>query len=203
MTARLAIGAALLAAAVVAAVLAIDVRTANRALRAGDVSYAADPAHASWRADSTFGGLARSLLGVDDDLRVRTALRLATVAGDSHLRLDNGVAVETVRARAQDALARVARDPDRAAASQAQTLLGIVAFSSSANGGDQSGIDAALGAFTDAIRADPSNADAKYDLELLLRLTSVQGTRVGQGEGGGFGKGGRQGSGGGTPGRGY
>jgi hypothetical protein len=202
-TARLAIGVALVAAAAAAAVLAVDVRTANRALRDGDAAYAAAPGHVSWRADATLGGSARSLLGIDADLRVRTALQLATAAHDSRLRLDNGVAVETLRARAQDALSRVANGSDRAAASQARTLLGILAFSSSANGGDQSGVDAALAAFTDAIRAAPSNPDPKYDLELLLRLTSVEGTRTGQGEGGGFGRGGRQGSGGGTPGRGY
>jgi hypothetical protein len=203
MTARFAIGATLLASAVLVVVLASDVRTTNGALRNGDIAYAGSPASASWRAGATFGGLPRLLLGVDDDLRVRAALQLATAADRSHLRLDNGVAVETLRARAQDALARVARGSDPAAASQAQTLLGIFAFSSSANGGDEFGIDAALAAFTAAIRADPSNAAAKYDLELLLRLTSVEGTRAGQGEGGGFGRGGRQGSGGGTPGRGY
>jgi hypothetical protein len=202
-TARLAIGAALLAAAVVLVALAVGVRTTNRALRAGDVTYAGSPAHASWRTDPAFGGLARSLLGVDDDLRVRAALQLATAADRSHLRLDNGVAVETLRARAQDALARVAGGSDPATASQARTLLGVFAFSSSAGGGDTTGIDAARAAFTDAIRADPANTDAKYDLELLLRLTAVEGTRTGQGEGGGFGRGGRQGSGGGTPGRGY
>ena len=203
MTARLVTGGALLAAAAVSAVLAVDVRTTHRALRDGDVVYAASPSHASWRADATFRGLTRSLLGIDDDLRVRAALRLATAADSSHLRLDNGVAVETLRARAQDALARVASSSDHAVASQARTLLGILTFSTSANGTDQSGVDAALAAFTDAIRADPSNAEAKYDLELLLRLTSVEGTRVGKGEGGGFGRGGRRGSGGGTPGRGY
>jgi hypothetical protein len=202
MSARLAIAAALVAAAAVATVLAVDVRTTNRALRDGDVVYAASPARASWHADATLGGLARSLLGVDDDLRVRAALRLATAADRSHLRLDNGVEVETLRARAQDALTRVANGSDRSAASQARTLLGILAFESSANGSDQSSIDAALGAFTDAVRADPSNTDAKYDLELLLRQSSVQGTRTGQGVGG-FGRGTRRGSGGGTPGRGY
>jgi len=202
-TARIALGVALIAAASFAVVLAADVRTVNRALHDGDAVSAATPARASWDADARLGGLARSLLGVDDDLRLRTALQLATAAGGSRLRLDNGVAVETLRARAQDALARVAGGSDRTAASQARTLLGILAFSSSANGSDQSGVDAALAAFTDAIRADPSNADAKYDLELLLRLTSVEGTRTGQGEGGGFGRGGHRGSGGGTPGRGY
>jgi hypothetical protein len=203
MSARLAIAAALVAAAVVSTALAVDVRTTNRALRDGDVVYAASPARASWHADVTLGGLARSLLGIDDDLRVRAALRLATAADRSHLRLDNGVEVETLRARAQDALARVANSSNRSAASQARTLLGILAFESSANGSDQSSADAALGAFTDAVRADPSNADAKYDLELLLRQSSVQGTRTGQGPGGGFGPGTRRGSGGGTPGRGY
>jgi len=203
MTARLVTGVALVVAAVVITVLAVDVRTAHRALRDGDAVYAASPARASWHAEPMLGGLARSLLGVDDDVRVREALQLATAARGLRLTLNNGVAVETLRARAQDALARVVTSSDQATASQAHTLLGILAFSSSANGTDQSSVDAALAAFADAIRADPSNADAKFDLELLLRLTSVEGTRVGKGEGGGFGRGGRRGSGGGTPGRGY
>ena len=57
--------------------------------------------------------------------------------------------------------------------------------------------------FTNAVRADPTNAAAKYDLELLLRLTAAHGARPGAGTGGSFGKGGRRGAGGGVPGGGY
>ena len=57
--------------------------------------------------------------------------------------------------------------------------------------------------FLDAIRADAANDNAKFDLELLVRQAAVNGTRTGQGLGGGFGRGGHKGAGGGSPGRGY
>ena len=87
--------------------------------------------------------------------------------------------------------------------SQARTLLGLLTYRASAAGGEQDQVDAAIADFTDAIRADPSNAAAKFDLELLLRLSAASGTRPGQGLGTGSGRGGRRGAGGGVPGRGY
>jgi hypothetical protein len=53
------------------------------------------------------------------------------------------------------------------------------------------------------VRADPSNANAKYDLELALRLLFSQGVRVGAGQQTGAGATGRRGAGGGVPGSGY
>ena len=93
--------------------------------------------------------------------------------------------------------------PTRAVASQARTLLGILSFGASAQGAGPSQVDAAIADFTDAIRADPGNEAAKFDLELLLRLTVAHGVRTGRGTGGGFGRTGRHGAGGGVPGSGY
>jgi hypothetical protein len=200
---RLAAAVVLVALGVGCALLAADVRGWSRALAGGDVQYAATPRTASWTPATRLGSVAARLLGVDDDIAVRRALQRYVAAAGLRSTLDNGVGVQTARARAQDALARVAAGGDPARVSQARTLLGILTFGARATGSDQDQVDAATSDFADAIRADPSNDDAKFDLELILRLSAAQGTRTGQGLGGGFGRGGHRGAGGGTPGRGY
>jgi len=200
---RAAAAVLLAAGAVVLALLAADVRAWGSALRGGDAVYAATPSRASWTTDATFGGAGEALLGVRDDVRFRQALQQYVNAGKLHLRLDNAVDVEGARGRAQDALERLARGAPSARTSQALTLLGILAFRASASGTTQSQVDAAITDFTDAVRADPGNADAAFDLELLLRLTTAHGSRIESGQGGGFGRTGHRGAGGGQPGSGY
>jgi hypothetical protein len=63
--------------------------------------------------------------------------------------------------------------------------------------------DRAREAFEAAVRRDPANLDAKYNLELLLRRTRATATREGPGNGSGALGQGRRGAGSGTPGRGY
>jgi len=200
---RIAVAAVLAAAAACAVLLANDVRSARDALRNGDVVYAATPSRATWSAETTFGGAAASLLGNTDDIEFREALQHYVNASKLRLRLDNAVDVEGARGRAQDVLEHAARTDDPKRASQALTLLGILAYRSAASGTTQSQVDAAIADFTDATRADPGNADAAFDLELLLRLTTAHGSRVQTGQGGGFGRVGRRGAGGGQPGSGY
>ena len=200
---RISLAAVLAAAAVCAALLANDIRVTRDALHDGDVVYAAAPSRASWTADTTFGGAAASLLGTKDDIDFRQALQHYVNASKLQLRLDNAVDVEGARGRAQDILEQAARTDNSMRASQALTLLGILAYRSAASGTTQSQVDAAIADFTDATRADPSNVDAAFDLELLLRLTTAHGSRVQPGQGGGFGRVGRRGAGGGQPGSGY
>ena len=200
---RLAVAGLLVAAAVLVALLAADVRAWPAALRGGDNVFAATPGRAAWTPSTRLGGLAGSLLGTGDDVADRRALQLYTLTHGEHQRLDNALAVQTARAQAQDALAAAARDPNPLRASQARTLLGILTFGASATGVSADQVDAAVSDFTDAIRADPENDFAKFDLELLLRLTAAHGTRVGPGQGNGIGPTGRHGAGGGVPGSGY
>jgi hypothetical protein len=189
--------------ALLAIALAADVRSWRSGLRDGDAVYAASPERASWIPRTRLGGLAGNLLGVDDDVDARRALRLYRATAGTRLRLDNATRVQTARAAAQDALLAAARSSDPARASQARTLLGILTFGQSASGGAEDQVEGAVADFTDAVRADGTNDDAKFDLELLLRSSAATGTRPGQGVGGGFGRGGRRGAGGGTPGKGY
>ena len=110
----------------------------------------------------------------------------------------------------EQALAAVARDSAGARASQAETLLGVLVFTDVPPSSDPfqetAGMDpdqaqASLADFDDAVRADPENATAKYDLELALRALRAQGVRVGPGQQTGAGSSGRRGAGGGVPGQ--
>lgn len=194
-------GAAILAAvAVLAALLAGDVRSVPTAFTQGDAAYALTPHRATWTPPARLGGTASSLLGVGDDLAFRRALRLYRIAQSTPNRLDTAVELQTLRSQAETALSASARGPH---ASQAETLLGILAFGESATGTGSNAADAAISDFSNAVRADPTNAAAKFDLELMLRLTVAQGSRSGAGPGGSFGRGGRRGAGGGVPGTGY
>jgi hypothetical protein len=165
--------------------------------------YAATPGRATWTPSTRLGGLAETLVGAHEEVALRRALQLYSVSSGLHQRLDNALDVQTARAQAQDALASAARDPDPQRAAQARTLLGILTFGASASGGSQNQVDAAISDFTDAIRADPGDDFAKFDLELLLRLTAAHGTRTGPGQSNGQITTGRHGAGGGVPGNGY
>jgi hypothetical protein len=200
---RLVLAAALAAAAVLAILLARDVRSWRSAFDNGDAAFASQPVQASWSPSTDLGGLAESLLGVGDQTRLRRALRLYRLSARMPARLDNAELRATARTRAQTALTAAARDSNGTRASQALTLLGILAFGATGQGVDQSQVEAAAADFTDAIRADPDAEDPKFDLELLLRSTAAHGVRIGPGLGGASGKTGRRGAGGGLPGRGY
>jgi hypothetical protein len=200
---RLALAAALVALAVLVALLAADVRSWRGTIAEGDAVLAAAPARATWTPSTRLGGLSGDLLGVHGDLALRRALQLYVLAVGQRQRLDNALEVQTARAQALDALATEALDSDARRASQAQTALGAITFGSSAEGAGTAQIDVSISDFTDAIRSDPTNALAKFDLELLFRLTLAHGVRTGQGVGGGLGHTGRRGAGGGVPGSGY
>ena len=192
----------LLAAAGVA-LLAQDVRAWAKAVSAGDRAYVRRPVQASWRPETEVGGAAAKLLGVNHDVQLRESLQRYVKASRLHLRLDNAVAVEEARVEAEDALGRVARSADERTASQALTLLGILAYQGSPSAGAEEPIAAASSDFADAVRAAPGNADAAYDLELVLRVARARGSRTQPGPDTGAGASGRRGGSGGQPGSGY
>jgi hypothetical protein len=201
---RLAIAALALAAAVLAALLAVDVRAWHDGLRDGDARLAAGE-RGRWEADERFGGLARRFLEIDDDLAARRALALFRVARQRGQDLGGGLERQGARGAAETALADVAQNADPGTAAQASVLLGVLAFSDPRTGGPEvaTPVERALAAFEQAHRLDPGNEAAKYDLELILRLLEARGGRPGAAPGAGPRAGGRRGAGGGTPGRGY
>jgi hypothetical protein len=194
------------------ALLASDVHTWQRTLRSDDALLPASPRLATWRPQTHLSSLAEHVLGVHDDVDARRAIALFLDNVNVPVRLDNAQQVALRRGRAEQALAAVARDSSGARASQAETLLGVLVFTDVGPSNDPfeetTGIDpdqaqASLADFEDAVRADPENAIAKYDLELALRVLLSQGIRVGAGQQTGAGSSGRRGAGGGVPGNGY
>jgi hypothetical protein len=203
--------AALLALGVFAALLAADARNWQRTLHQDDALLAAAPKLATWRPRTRLASLAEHVLGVRDDVAARRAIALYLENVNVPVRLDNAQQVAMARGRAEQALAAVARGGG-ARASQAETLLGVLVFTDVGPSNDPfeetTGIDpdqaqASLADFEDAVRADPGNAIAKYDLELALRVLVSQGVRVGAGQQTGAGSTGQRGAGGGVPGNGY
>jgi hypothetical protein len=200
---RIAGAVAALVAAILLALLAADVRAWPRVVTAGDSVYAMRPLDASWTPSTRLPvGWSRGLLGLQDDLAARHALQLYRANVGVRARLDTAVQAAAARAGAEAALAGVAREPGAARASQAETLLGVLAFGDFSAGAQTSQADQAVSAFEQAVKDDPSNEAAKYDLELLLRLLVAHGQRTGSQPGAGPGPG-RRGAGGGVPGHGY
>jgi hypothetical protein len=200
---RLAAIAILTALAVVVALLAADVRAWPLALDRGDAVYALAPGRAEWTPRTQLGGLAETLVGTAGDVAARRALQGYRQAAGLQEQLNNALGVQTQQVAAIDALAGPADSADSQVAAQARTLLGILAFNESSEGGGVSQTDSAIADFTDAVRIDPGDTQAKFDLELLLRLTAPHGQRRGSGLANGFGRTGHLGASGGVPGSGY
>lgn len=200
---RLGAVAVLVVVAIVASLLAADVRAWPVSLERGDAAYAIAPKQARWSPATHFGDFAENLLGVSDDVAARVALRRYSQVAGLHQHLNDALEVQTERELAINALAGPASAADPRVAAQARTLLGILTFSEASSGGGISQTDAAIADFTDAIRVDPGDSAAKFDLELLLRLSAAHGHRRGTGPVNAFGNTGHAGSSGGAPGSGY
>ena len=164
--------AACLAFAVLLSLLALDVHRRDGSFQADDVLFRVGSAKDTrWQPTEIVPfGAARALLGVDDDLAYRRALQLVRRAHPRTVTYEQSQLVG-LRAVAQIQLGAVVRRDDNAARrSAAANLLGVLALSLAA-------IDDSLRAtlltnaaadFQRAIRFDPGNDDAKYNLELAL-----------------------------------
>lgn len=204
--ARRLLALALVSGAVLAVLLALDVRSWRSGLDRGDARYSSDPPAAAWGTSTVIpGDPASSILDVADDLSARDALRRHAEAVATPRGLDNGQKQAEARARAEIALSDVTAEGTPAQGSQAGNLLGVLVVDAVAPGGDGPGAndDRARAAFESAIRADPSNGEAKHNLELLLRRQRVVGQRQGPSSGSGARGATRRGAGAGTPGSGY
>lgn len=175
---RVALAGLCLIGAAALALLATDTLRWPGAMRAGDVRYADDPAHPGiWHLTGAFPfGAARGLLGLGDDISYREALQSFWRGKPRTLPFSDSNFFG-VRAHAQQQLAAIAlHDPNRQHSSPAANLVGVLGFANAAFDQDRSQIYLAnaVDSFRTAIRLDPSNADAKYNLELaLVRLQAA------------------------------
>ena len=203
---RAALAALLAVPATLAALLSIDVGTWHDSLRAGDTRYRSAPAAARWDASTVLPfGTGKALLALGDDVAARRAIRLFRVNYGVHGRLDTALQTQGARAVAELALADVTRSRDSRRAAQASDLLGVLAFGDFAGGGgrDAGQAERSVSAFANAVRLDPSDEAAKFNLELALRLFQARGVRPGASPGAGGHGTGRRGAGTGIPGTGY
>ncbi len=167
------LGLALLAAAALLLVLADDVRRWPVAVTGGDVQVRVaarrvDP----WRApDRLPFHPAERLLGVEDDLEYRRAARLFVLARRYGSSVVSG-SVTPVQEAQRRLLALEGRDGDLSRRSVAANLRGVLTHDT-AEYGASGYAERSLRRFRDAVRIDPSNEQAKFNLELMLARTDV------------------------------
>jgi hypothetical protein len=169
-------GAALAAvAAVVLIVAAVDVQRLQHRLAEDDVRFATNPVDTHlWQVDALLpGNVAGNVLGTDDDVSYRAVLRafflarprinpfalprLELARGEAQVKLNDLISVER----------------DKRRLSQEKTLLGALALAVAPRQEPEqrfASFQAAATYFTEAIRLDPQNEDAKYNLEGTLEL---------------------------------
>ena len=210
---RCALGAAAvlcLLSAVGLALLGLDVARSSAAVREGDVAFRITPEKTGlWRAPTVVPyGLAVALLGTEDDVEVRRAIRSVRLA-----RLDDPtvfVSDPEVALLRNDAQARldalVASNADAKVRSRAAGLLGVLGLARlvSETQDRVALLSATVANLQLAVTLDPNNDDAKYNLELALQRS--RGTQLTEGAGGqnpSPGGSGSSGAGAGDPGRGY
>jgi hypothetical protein len=148
--------------------------------------------------------LAPELAGGDQAAPLRRAVRLFEQAMATPRGFDNGVTQARVRDLAQARLAAVAQSGSPREAAQADDLIGVLAWgAAAAPAGVVAPGDRSVSLFAEAARLDPSDIDAKINLEIALRALAAHGSRAGAATGAGSRGSGSRGAGVGTPGRGY
>jgi hypothetical protein len=189
-------GVVLLGLATVLVLFALDVRAWQGTFTQADLRFRAERSHIGlWRSPAVLpGDPARSLLGVDDALLYRRALQLfwfstagASTGGQADLAATR-VAGETDLQRLMTSAAT------RQERSNAANLLGVMTVEAPENSATQKEeIGTAVRYFAQAVRDDPTNYDAKLNLELLLRVAHPGKDKLDQDARGGFGFGGANG----------
>ena len=170
------------------ALLARDVAATRSAVTSGDVEYRISPGKTGlWRASTVVPfGLAATLLGTDDDVAMRRAVRTVLLArlGDPTVSVSDPQ-VALLRNEAQARLDEiVANAKDRKQQSRAAGLLGVVGLARLVSETqDRSAlIGATVAALQLAIALDPENDEAKYNLEYAIQRS--RGIQLTEGAGG-------------------
>jgi hypothetical protein len=183
--------------AVVVALLAADVSAWRTAVTRDDLRFRALPAHTHlWRPSTTLPGDPASLLiGTGSTVSYRVALQqfwYSRIGSDPEVRQDT----PTLRAKAQNKLLeQISSAPTPHERSAAANLLGVLVVTTPSIGSDAGSttqlLTRAAQYFQQAVAIDAGNANAKQNLELVLRLQRPGNGRFGHDarSGYGFGKG--------------
>jgi hypothetical protein len=170
----------LLALAAIAALVARDAASIRHGMERGDLAFDAQPAtERLWRFQTTIP-YAEKLFGIEDDLVYRRALRTFAV-DDRRSQNPYDFSRPAFRAEAQAALGNAERSGlTPAQRSKLATLAGVLAFDEAVldpvNGPNL--IRESLAHFQRAVRVDPGNSEAKYDLEFILRVLAPGAERL-------------------------
>lgn len=183
--------------AIVVALLAADVSAWRSTVARDDLRFRALPAHVHlWHPPTILpGDPASALIGTGSTISYRSALQyfwFSRIGSNPEVRQDT----PTLRATAQNKLLNlIASAPNAQQRSAAANLLGVLVVTTPSNGGDAGGttqvLTRATQYFQQAIALDAGNADAKENLELVLRLQRPGKGRFGHDarSGYGFGRG--------------
>jgi len=198
---RIAAAAVCVLVGTLAILVATDALRWQRSMTAGDTRFAEGSSSAAlWRVPHAFTfGLGRSVVGLDDDLTYRAALR-EFARGLPRSERASDTEIISQRGKAQEQLAAIAsgtQDPRLRAA--AANLTGVLGFANAAIDPGQAPtyLTDSMARFRTAIVLDPGNADAKHNLELALARigpakqaagqSKPKTSRGGKGSGGGAG----------------
>ena len=160
--------------AILLALLAADVIRSQQALEQGDARFAgAAGTKGMWDADTVLPGSAsRALLGLDDDLDFRAAVQRFRLSQPRQP--VTRFAQLAVRSGAERVLATAGREEDDPIKGSALTNLRGALALEEARVGTIAGpaLRRAAAQFRRAMELDPANDDARFNLELALRLLS-------------------------------
>jgi len=188
--------------AAVLVLLAVDASTWRSTVTRDDLRFRVLPAHRGlWQPQTVLpGDPAGKLIGTDTTVAYRRALQYfwySRIGSNPEVRQDT----PTLRATAQNKLQSLVKDgPSAKQRAAAANLLGVLVVTTPSIGSDKEAITQILTRsaqyFQLAIAMDPTNIDAKQNLELVLRLQRPGKGRLGRDARSGYGFGRGQGFGG-------
>lgn len=161
--------------AILLAVVAVDVLRAPGEITTDDTRFQTAPMRQRGLWDVGFlpKDLSERVLGLEDDVTYRKLVGLYLRVEPGEVDYSGFPELESLRAKAQFELTRMSReDPDLERRSRLLTLYGVMLLDFRGVGDEEreSILKRAVSAFSNAIELDPSNEDAKTNLETALRV---------------------------------